>query len=70
MKESKLLTTDEGVKMMNGLVDYAEKALLTGVTKKNLKRSFTNKGVTDVLAQKIVDKAENRFNDLSHYKAK
>jgi len=70
MKESKLLTTDEGVKMMNGLVDYAEKALLTEVTKKNLKRSFTNKGVTDVLAQKIVDKAENRFNDLSHYKAK
>lgn len=66
----KTLTTEQGVKMMNGLVDYAEKALLAGVLKKNVKRSFTNKGIDDKLAQKIVDKAENRFNDLSHYKAK
>ena len=66
----KTLTTEQGVKMMNELVDYAEKALLTGVTKKNVKRAFTNKGIEDKLAQKILDKAVNRFNDLSHYKAK
>ena len=64
------LTTEQGVEMMNGLVEYTKNALLAGVLKKNIKKAFTNKGVSDELAQKIVDKGESRFNELSHYKAK
>ena len=64
------LTTEEGVRIMNGLVEYAEKALLAGVLKKNVKATFVNKGISSDVAQKIVDKGEVRFNELSHYKAK
>jgi hypothetical protein len=64
------LTTEQGVDMMNDLVEYTKNALLAGVLKRNIKLAFTNKGVSDELAQKIVDKGENRFNELSHYKAK
>lgn len=64
------LTTEQGVDIMNGLVKYAENALLAGVLKKNVKLTFVNKGIPEDVAQSIVDKAEVRFNELSHYKAK
>lgn len=66
----KNLTNEQGAEMMNGLVDYATKALQSGVLLKNVKATFTNKGVSSDLADSILEKAEINFKDLSHYKAK
>ena len=55
---------------VNEILETATQMVLAGTLLKNVKKHFTNLGITDELSTKIVRIAELRANELKKYKAK
>lgn len=66
--EFKTATTEEQLNFLNPLIEIASQMLIAGVLKKNVVRHFTNKGLYIDAATNLMELAELKAEELSHYK--
>ncbi|MGB0881456.1 MAG: hypothetical protein ACPGSO_00780 [Vicingaceae bacterium] len=62
------MTTEEKKTAVLELAKVGSTQLLKGLLPKNFKRSLTNKGISEDLANLITDEACRIANEFSHYK--
>ena len=61
-------TKEELLNILEPVINISEKMLLSGVLKKNVIKHLTNRGFTLEAAKNILELAENRANEFTHYK--